>query len=108
MNQFFCISLISATTSLQFLMGEYVELAFYFILQSCFEQWPLIIHEILVPKQYSLLVFLSSRPGEKDEQKEVTKREKKRDKERKEKKKDEDDEGWEEVKGGAPIIMVKY
>lgn len=47
------------------------------------------------------------RPGEKDEQKEVTKREKKRDKERKEKKKDEDDEGWEEVKGGAPIIMVK-
>lgn len=47
------------------------------------------------------------RPGEKEESKEVTKREKKRDKERKEKKRDEDDEGWEEVKGGAPIIMEK-
>ncbi|XP_055939619.1 eukaryotic translation initiation factor 3 subunit C-like [Argiope bruennichi] len=47
------------------------------------------------------------RPGEKDETKEVTRREKKRDKERKERKKDEDDEGWEEVKGGAPIIMEK-
>ncbi|XP_035212383.1 eukaryotic translation initiation factor 3 subunit C-like [Stegodyphus dumicola] len=47
------------------------------------------------------------RPGEKDEQKEITKREKKRDKERRERKRDDDDEGWEEVKGGAPIIMEK-
>ncbi|XP_042906300.1 eukaryotic translation initiation factor 3 subunit C [Parasteatoda tepidariorum] len=48
------------------------------------------------------------KPGEKDDTKEVTKREKKRDKERKERKKgDDDDEGWEEVKGGAPIIMEK-
>lgn len=65
-------------------------------------------YELLVAKQNSLLHLFLFRPGEKDEQKEGTKREKKRDKERKEKKKDEDDEGWEEVKGGAPIIMVEY
>ncbi|GFX32606.1 eukaryotic translation initiation factor 3 subunit C [Trichonephila clavipes] len=55
----------------------------------------------------NLAIKFLKKHGEKEEVKEVTKREKKRDKERRERKKDEDDEGWEEVKGGAPIIVEK-